>query len=936
MEKTYSPHSIEQRWYQTWERNGYFTASAEGESYCIMIPPPNVTGSLHMGHAFQDTIMDALIRYHRMQGRSTLWQAGTDHAGIATQMVVERLVNAEGKTRHDYGREAFVDKIWQWKQHSGGTITQQLRRMGSSLDWQRERFTMDSGMSDAVQEVFIRLYEQGLIYRGQRLVNWDPILHTAVSDLEVLSSEEQGFMWHIRYPLTNGTGYLIVATTRPETMLGDAAVAIHPEDERYKHLIGELVEIPFTGRYIPIIADEYVDPSFGSGCVKITPAHDFNDYAVWLRHRDHKAISRLPHGGLINIFTANAKIRSDEENEYKLIPTLYQNLDRFEARDKLIEDLKAYNLIEKIVPHTLMVPRGDRSGAVIEPFLTDQWYVRAEPLAKPAIAAVEKGEIKFVPDHWKNTYFEWMRNIQDWCISRQIWWGHRIPAWYDQDGNVYVGRSETEIRRIHKLGDDYPLAQDEDVLDTWFSSALWPFSTLGWPEATAELARHYPTSVLVTGFDIIFFWVARMIMMGLKFQGQVPFKEVYIHGLVRDAEGQKMSKSKGNILDPIDLIDGIELESLVIKRTSGLMQPHLAEKIAQATRKQFPQGIPSFGTDALRFTFASLASTGRDIRFDLARIEGYRNFCNKLWNAARYVLMNTEGYDDGLSGEICEYTSVDLWIQSRLQQVISETRLAIDSYRFDLAAQILYEFTWNEYCDWYLEFAKIGLQIDNPDLQRGTRQTLLKVLETILRLLHPLIPFITEEIWQRIAPLSGIHADTIMLQPYPIVDPTLVHHLITDQVQHLMELILTIRRIRGEMNIAPSKTIYLLLQTDVLDQQQWLQSHSHYIMKLAKVNAIDWISTQQSIPESAIGLVGQLKIFIPLAGLIDKKAELARLDKEIQKIRKELPRIMAKLTNPQFIDKAPISVIETERLKQQQLQASLADLEQQYLKIDTL
>jgi valyl-tRNA synthetase len=936
MEKTYTPHSIEQRWYQTWEKEGYFAAQGEGQSYCIMIPPPNVTGSLHMGHAFQDTIMDALIRYHRMQGRNTLWQAGTDHAGIATQMVVERLVNAEHKTRHDYGRERFVEKIWQWKEESGGTITRQLRRMGASLDWERERFTMDKGMSEAVQEVFIRLYEEGLIYRGKRLVNWDPVLHTAVSDLEVLSEEESGFMWHIRYPLSNGNGHLTVATTRPETMLGDAAIAIHSSDARYKHLIGELVEIPLTGRFIPIIADDYVDPAFGTGCVKITPAHDFNDYEVWLRHRDTAAIADLPHSGLINIFTADATIRSNHEDEFKLIPSLYQGLDRFEARKQIVADLKACNLLEKTADHKLMVPRGDRSGSIIEPFLTDQWYVKVAPLAKPAIDAVEKGEIKFVPDNWKNTYFEWMRNIQDWCISRQIWWGHRIPAWYDAQGNVYVGKDELHIRATHKLSSTYELKQDEDVLDTWFSSALWPFSTLGWPKKTPELAKHYPTSVLVTGFDIIFFWVARMIMMGLKFQGEVPFKEVYIHGLVRDAEGQKMSKSKGNVIDPIDLIDGIDVESLVIKRTTHLMKPQDAPKIEARTRKEFPLGISSYGTDALRFTFASMASTGRDIRFDLARIEGYRNFCNKLWNAARYVLMNTDEHDNGLSGELCEYTQVDQWIIARLNQTISSTCQAIETYRFDLAAQVLYEFTWNEYCDWYLELTKVALQSENPRLQRGTRKTLLTVLETILRLLHPLMPFITEEIWQRVAPLAGVDGATIMLQPYPKTDGSLVNLQAIAEIDWLMKFILGVRQIRGEMNIAPGKPLPVLVQNGSLKDKSHLTQYQIYLQKLGRLESITWLDKGELAPESAIALVGEMKILIPIAGLIDKEAELVRLEKEMQKIQKELPRIMAKLSNPSFVDKAPAQVLENEKAKLAALESSLANLQQQFAKISLM
>jgi valyl-tRNA synthetase len=808
-------------------------------------------------------------------------------------------------------------------------------------------------MSDAVQEVFVRLYEEGLIYRGKRLVNWDPVLHTAVSDLEVLSEEENGSMWHLRYPLSNGQGYLIVATTRPETMLGDAAVAIHPNDDRYKHLLGEFVLLPLTDRKIPIIADEYVDPEFGTGCVKITPAHDFNDYDVWTRHRHNSVIQDLPHGGLINIFTKNASLA-----EVELIPAKYQGLDRFEARKQMVADLDTAGLLEKIADHKLMVPRGDRTNSVIEPLLTDQWYVKIEPLAKPAIAAVENGDIKFVPDNWKNTYFEWMRNIQDWCISRQIWWGHRIPAWYDNQGNTYVGRSEQDIRAAHHLPADFELKQDEDVLDTWFSSALWPFSTLGWPENTEALAKHYPTSVLVTGFDIIFFWVARMIMMGLKFQGKVPFKEVYIHGLVRDAEGQKMSKSKGNVLDPIDLIDGIDLDALVEKRISGMMQPHLAKKIEQDTRKHFPEGIPSYGTDALRFTFASLASTGRDIRFDLARTEGYRNFCNKLWNAARFVLMNTENeaaeaLNNDLSALPCEFTQVDRWIVARLHQVTAATTQAIENYRFDLAAQAIYEFTWNEYCDWYLELAKISLQSDNAALQRGTRLTLLTVLETLLRLTHPLMPFITEEIWQRVAPLTGIIArdgmyaasqpgagaaqsETIMLQPYPIADENRIDTTAITEINWVMSFILGVRRIRGEMNIAPGKPLPVLLQNGSDIDQQLVNEFYMYLQKLGRLESIKWLNPDDVPPESAMALIGEMKILIPMAGLIDREAELARLEKEIQKIKNELPRIEGKLSNAAFADKAPPEVIQKEKTKLADLRSSLDNLEHQKTKISAL
>ncbi|AKH19371.1 valine--tRNA ligase [Sedimenticola thiotaurini] len=941
MEKTYDPHNLEKRWYQTWEERGYFAPAADADSqnpYCIMIPPPNVTGSLHMGHAFQDTIMDALIRYHRMKGDKTLWQAGSDHAGIATQMVVERLINAEGKTRHDYGREKFLEKVWEWKAQSGGTITSQLRRMGASLDWEHERFTMDEGLSDAVKEVFVRLFEEGLIYRGKRLVNWDPKLHTAVSDLEVLSEEENGFLWHMRYPLTNGQGHLVVATTRPETMLGDCAVAVHPGDERYTHLLGEFVELPLTGRRIPIIADDYVDPEFGTGCVKITPAHDFNDYQVWLRHRDEKAIAEQPHGGLINVFTIDAAIRDHEADEKHIIPADFIGLDRFDARKKVVADLQSQDLLEKIDDHKLMVPRGDRSGSVIEPFLTDQWYVKVEPLAKPAIEAVESGKIRFVPDNWKNTYYEWMRNIEDWCISRQIWWGHRIPAWYDSDGNIYVGRSEAEVREKHQLAEDYPLRQDEDVLDTWFSSALWPFSTLGWPEQTERVKTFYPTSVLVTGFDIIFFWVARMIMMGLKFMDDVPFKEVYVHGLVRDSHGDKMSKSKGNVLDPIDLIDGIDLEALVSKRTSGMMQPQLAKKIEKATRKEFPDGIPSFGTDALRFTFASQATTGRDIKFDMGRIEGYRNFCNKLWNAARYVLMNTEQHDCGQSGGELELSMADRWILSRLQSTIATVTEATEGYRFDHAAKAIYEFTWNEYCDWYLELSKPVLTSDSASeaAKRGTRHTLVTVLETLLRLAHPIMPYITEEIWQRVAPLAGARGETIMTQPFPVRDDSLTDSAAVAEMEWVMQFILGIRKIKGEMNIAPSKPLPVLLQNADTEDQARLTRNRHYLDFLARLESASLLASDEEPPESAMALVGGMKLLIPMAGLIDKEAELARLEKELGKLKGNITRLEGKLNNPKFVDKAPEAVVQKERDKLASEIAALEKLEQQFKKIQAL
>ncbi len=931
MEKTYTPHSIEQRWYQTWEENGYFKPQGGENPYCIMIPPPNVTGSLHMGHAFQDTIMDTLIRFHRMKGDNTLWQPGSDHAGIATQMVVERQLNAEGVTRHELGRDKFIERIWEWKNKSGNTITQQLRRMGTSPDWSRERFTMDDGLSEAVKEVFVRLHGEGLIYRGKRLVNWDPVLHTAVSDLEVLNEEESGYMWHMRYPLADGSGHLVVATTRPETMLGDAAVAIHPGDERYQHLVGQMVKLPLSNRLIPIIADEYVDPEFGTGCVKITPAHDFNDYGVWSNHRNENCIANQPNGGLINIFTIDAAIIEKDDELGELIPDDFHGLDRFEARKLVLEELGALGLLEKTDDHKLMVPRGDRSGTIIEPFLTDQWYVKVDALAKPAIEAVENGDIKFVPDNWKNTYFEWMRNIEDWCISRQIWWGHRIPAWYDDSGAIYVGRSEQEVRDKHQLSDNIALKQDEDVLDTWFSSALWTFSTLGWPNKTPDLATFHPTSVLVTGFDIIFFWVARMIMMGLKFTGEVPFKEIYIHGLVRDSQGQKMSKSKGNVLDPIDIIDGIDLESLVRKRTSGLMKPKEAAKIEKATRKEFADGIPAFGTDAMRFTFAAQASTGRDINFDMNRIEGYRNFCNKLWNASRFVMMNLEGHE--IQGDR-QRSSADQWILSRLNQVIANVTRNIEEYRFDHAAQNIYEFVWNEYCDWYLELTKPILNGDSSEAaKRGTRHTLIQVLENILRLAHPIIPFITEEIWQRVAPMAGVSGQTIMLQSYPVADKSLIDDAAEEEIQWVMAFIIGIRKIRSGMNIAPSKPLPVLIQNGSAADKTRLQSSQDFLTILAKTESITWLSDTDQAPESATSLVGEMKLLVPMAGLIDKDAELKRLNKQIEKLQKQIKGAQGKLANPGFTDKAPAAVVQKERDNLGDIEGQLTQLKEQHIKI---
>ena len=916
MDKSYQPKDIEQRVYQRWEERGFFAPQGDGERYCIMIPPPNVTGTLHMGHGFGDTIQDALIRYHRMRGDRTLWQPGTDHAGIATQMVVERLLNSEGTSRRDLGREKFVERVWQWKKESGGKISQQTRRLGASVDWQNERFTMDDGLSKAVTEVFVRLHEEGLIYRGKRLVNWDPVLHTALSDLEVLSADEKGHLWHFRYPLASGDGYLVVATTRPETMLGDSAVAVHPDDERYKALVGQDIVLPIVGRRIPIIADDYVDPEFGTGCVKITPAHDFNDYDIGKRHD-------LP---VYNILTDDAALNDT-------VPEAYQGLDRFDARKQIVAEFKELGLLEEIEDYVVKIPRGDRSHAVVEPYLTDQWYVKIEPLAKPAIEAVESGKIKFVPENWSKTYFEWMYNIQDWCISRQLWWGHRIPAWYDDAGTAFVGYSEEDVREKHGLGADVALRQDEDVLDTWFSSALWPFSTLGWPDKTERLDDFYPGNVLVTGFDIIFFWVARMIMMGIKFMGEVPFREVYIHGLIRAEDGQKMSKSKGNVLDPLDLIDGIDVDALIAKRTRGMMQEHLAPKIEKATRKEFPDGINEYGTDALRFTFAALATTGRDIRFDLGRIEGYKNFCNKLWNAARYVLMNTESLDEGEA----EQSVADRWILTRLDSTVDAVTGHFDSYRLDLAAQAMYEFTWHEFCDWYLELSKPVLQSEQASagLQRGTRQTLITVLETVLRLLHPLMPFITEEIWQQVAPRAGVTGETIMLQTYPVASAA-GDRAAVDDIEWVKQFILGIRQIRGEMDISPGKALPVLLQHASNEDQRRVDAHMLLLQRVGRVESVTVLAADEQPPTTATALLGDMRLLVPMQGLIDVDAERARLDKQMTKVRAELGRAKGKLGNQKFVNNAPPAVVEQERQRVAEFEKTITQLAEQLDKLGEL
>ncbi|MBO6565275.1 MAG: valine--tRNA ligase [Pseudomonadales bacterium] len=911
----YSPRDIEQSWYQKWEENNYFAPSGNGESFSIAIPPPNVTGTLHMGHAFQHSIVDSLIRYQRMNGKNTLWQMGTDHAGIATQMLVTEQLAAQGIKPSDLGREAFVEKVWDWKEESGGTISKQLRRLGASLHWETERFTLDEGLSKAVLEVFVRLHEEGLIYRGKRLVNWDPVLKTSLSDLEVESEEEQGNLWHFKYPLVDDPRRcLVVATTRPETMLGDTAVAVNPDDERYKDLVGKAVMLPLADRPIPVIADHYVDMAFGTGCVKITPAHDFNDYDVGKRHD-------LP---LINILNDDATLNED-------VPEKYRGMDRFEARKAVVADLDALGLLEKIDDHTMAVPRGERSGVVVEPYLSDQWFVKIAPLAEPAIKAVEDGDIEFVPKNAENIYFAWMRNIQDWCISRQLWWGHRIPAWYDEEGNIYVGRSEEEVREKNNLAAELTLKQDADVLDTWFSSALWTFSTLGWPEQTKELETFHSTDIMVTGHDIISLWVSRMIMMTLKFVGEVPFSKVYIHGLVTDANGQKMSKSKGNGLDPMDIIDGISLDELVAKRTSNLMQPKMAERIEKATRKEYPEGIMAFGTDPLRFTFYSIASQTRSLRFDMKRVEGYRNFCNKLWNAANFVSGNIADHTDELASTDVELSDIDLWIISELERTTAAIHLAMDTYRFDLASKALYEFVWDEFCDWYLELTKPILNSDETSeaQKRGTRQTLARTLESILRLAHPFLPFITEELWQQMPTTVRDSGDTIMLQPFPPSITSNIHEDAEANIEWLKKVVTGVRNIRGEMDISPVKEVPILFADGAASDKARLEKYAPLLKFLVRPESLTWLDAGDDKPLAATALVGDMELLVPMAGLIDKDAELARLDKEIDRKEKDRARTEGKINNPNFVEKAPEDVVQKERDKLQELDNALQKLQEQ-------
>lgn len=906
--KNYDSKKIEAHWRKQWEMNSYFQPSEKGEPYCILLPPPNVTGSLHMGHGFQVTLMDALIRYQRMCGKNVLWQGGADHAGIATQMVVERQLLAQGKSRHDLGREVFIEAIWEWKNKSGGMITEQLRCMGASIDWTRERFTRDAHFSAAVEKVFIDLHKQGFIYRGKRLVNWDPQLLTAVSDLEVINQEEQGHLWTLRYPLLDSKNFLLVATTRPETLFGDVAVAVHPEDPRYQAYIGKQIKLPLTDRIIPIIADPSVEPTFGSGCVKITPAHDFNDYATAQRH----------HLKSINIFTPNAHLNEQ-------VPEKFRGLERFSAQKRIICDLEQLGLLEKVEAYLVKIPRGDRSGVVIEPYLTDQWFVSMQPLAKPAIQAITQRQLEFIPETWRKVCLQWLGNIEDWCISRQLWWGHRIPAWYDEQGQFYVGKDEKIIRQQYSLDASVTLKQDEDVLDTWFSSALWPFVTLGWPQHTKEFISFYPTNVLVTGFDIIFFWVARMLMLGLHFTGKIPFKEVYVTGLIRDHEGQKMSKSKGNVLDPLDVILGISVDGLVIKRTQGLLQPQMAKKIEQATRQQFPQGIPAFGTDALRFTFCALASPTRDIRFDLNRTEGYRNFCNKLWNAARFVLTHTSNQKHFKSLPTLTL-SINRAFYSLLQNTIAEMHKHFLDYRFDLMAQTIYEFIWNEYCDWYVELAKPILTNTKSQERQETLACLIFILETCLRLLHPLMPFVTEEIWQAIAAFAGKTGSSLMVQTYPQFDKTKKDSNAEHDLNWLKTIVHTIRTLRSEMNIIPSKKIPLLLYKGNKKDYENTYHFLKEIMNLVKISEINWLSEKKINANHAMGIVGSLELLIPMEGLIDIEAEVQRLRKEILKIEKEIDRSKSKLDTAAFMQKAPPKIIAQERER-------LTDFTNTYIKL---
>ena len=917
MEKSFEPQTFETRWYAHWETSGCFKPSGTGTPYSIMLPPPNVTGTLHMGHAFQHTLQDALIRYHRMRGFDTLWQVGTDHAGIATEMVVSRNLAQENLSRDGLGREQFIERVWQWKQESGDTISRQMRRLGASGDWSRERFTMDEGLSKAVIETFVRLYEDGLIYRGQRLVNWDPVLKTAISDLEVVSEEEDGKLWSISYPLSDGSGSLVVATTRPETMLGDSALMVHPADERYAHLVGKSVRLPLSDREIPIIADDYVDREFGTGVVKVTPAHDFNDYAVGQRHG-------LP---LINIFTPDAAINDNA-------PARFRGLDRYAARKLVLADLLEAGLLVEEKKHKLQVPRGDRTGQVIEPYLTDQWFVKMDDLAARGLELVENGSVRFVPENWVSTYRHWMGNIQDWCISRQLWWGHRIPAWYDGMGGIHVGRSEEEVRNKQGLGREVVLTRDNDVLETWFSSSLWSHSTLGWPDedemARLGYDRYLPSSVLVTGFDIIFFWVARMIMMTDHFTGQVPFTDVYITGLVRDKDGQKMSKSKGNVLDPIDIIDGIGIDALIAKRTSGLMQPQMAAKIDKATRKEFPDGIPAFGADALRFTFASLATHGRDIKFDLNRAEGYKNFCNKLWNAARFVLMNCEGLAP--RGAPQPRTDAERWILSRLARAVHEVEGQFAAYRFDLAAQAMYDFTWNEYCDWFLELSKPALLDGTSEAAVSTRHTLLYVLERLLRLLHPLIPFVTEEIWHSVAPKLGIAGDSISTQPYPEAPPIATEASAAEaDIEWLKLVVSQLRRIRSELNLSPAKSISLLLENGRDSDRERVIRFDSQLRFLARIELVSWLEPggHAVAGACATGVVGDLKLLVPLQGLVDLSAEKIRLDKEIKRVQVEIGKCQSKLASETFVSHAPAAVVVQERQRLAEWTTQLTALSEQ-------